>query len=376
MIKTRTILVCSLLGAVIACGGGDGGPSDPLPPCPSGNCGKASFRRAVPTADKARITPPTGSSARRANRELSMPSSTSVSRGVALEAIAPAIPVINDHVAEINKMIDEVFGDLDGITSETPEIQTDTLHQWRIPSEVAGYDAVLQVAAVSDVKFDIDYFEVPTGEDPIAEDLPILYGEVDISTADLDYLLVVDLDAATLVDPAFNATGEVAIAAMPLAGGEAQFWYDYKDVAFDDTTPLHTSRTTAWTWDSEINSAGLEFVIFDGPIEYTMYARWDEDGGRYDHHAAYNDVDLGPVDEISTDCWTAGGGETFYGWAVIDQSLSYYGELDGEEAECEFLPVEDHPAPGADFDNLPADGEWELLELLSYCDVSTSCEEP
>jgi hypothetical protein len=35
----------------------------------------------------------------------------------------------------------------------------------------------------------------------------------------------------------------------------------------------------------------------------------------------------------------------------------------GPTADCAFGPVDGHPDPGADFDDLPDEGEWDDLDL-------------
>jgi len=178
-----------------------------------------------------------------------------------------------------------------------------------------------------------------------------------------DFDLTIDLDALDEV-LAEDISGDIVIAEMPFPGGEREVWYDFHQVDLGDGD-IENSRTTYWELDDD-DSAALEFVAdWDDQIA-TAFARWDDDGGRYDHHTAYVDDQLGQVDEIATSCWTAGGAEVFDGWAVIDDAGEYYGEIDGDEAECDFGPVADHPDPGDEFDDLPGEGEWDDLELNSF----------
>jgi hypothetical protein len=343
-------LVLSPLVALAACGGGGGG-GDPLP-CPSGNCGQESFRRAVPTSARLRISTPTGS------QKPGGPAS--------LDAVSGALVEVSAEVDEINLVIDEIFDDLDDAVSTTPEIESETEHQWRFELvDEPGLDEVVRVTSADGVTFTIEDYIGEAGFDPAAA-TPVLSGEVladDEAAAEL--ALSIDLDAYAAVTGDV-AQGEIVIAVMPLAGGEDEIWFDFHAVSFDGE-PVETSRTTAWIWDEA--SVGFEYVAdADGNL-VTVYARWDDAGGRYDHHVAWTDPDAGLLDEIATNCWTESGAETFDAWAVIDGTGAYYGELDGEEADCDFGPVADHPDPGTDFDDLPADGEWELLELGSICDL-------
>jgi hypothetical protein len=348
-----SMLSVSLVPVFAACGGGGGdddGP-DPLPTCPSGNCGKETFRRAVPRSAAVRINGPGQASARNASLYL-------------LETPSSALVEVEEHVAEIDGLVDDIFGDLEEVAGTTPEIESDTEHLWRIPeAEVGDSDELLYVTTTDEATFQIEYLVGPDGFGPDDAE-PIIYGTVVIDgDQQADFDLTIDLDA---LDEVFGEgmSGDIVIAEMPFDGGERELWYDFHEVDFGDGD-VENSRTTYWEFDDE-GSGALEFVAdWDGQIA-TAFARWDDDGGRYDHHTAYEDETLGLVDEIATSCWTVGGAEVFDGWALIDQKGSYYGELDGEEGSCEFGPVADHPDPGEEFDDLPGEGEWDDLELNSF----------
>ena len=346
-----TFVFSPLVAAIAACGGGGGG-GDPLP-CPSGNCGQESFRRAVPTSARLKIAAPTGSQkpGGRAN----------------LDAESNALIEVSTEVEDINVVIDAIFDDLDDAVSTPPEIETETEHQWRFELvDEPGLDEVVRVTSTDGVNFTIEDYIGAAGFEP-GEVTPVLHGEVVADDDEAGELaLVVDLDAYAAATGDL-AQGEIVIAVMPLDGGEDEIWFDFHEVSFEGEAP-ETSRTTAWIWDDE-GSVGFEYLADLEGNQATVYARWDDAGGRYDHHLVWNDPESGPVDEIATNCWTESGAETFDAWAVIDGTGAYYGELDGEEADCEFGPVADHPDPGTDFDDLPADGEWELLELGSICDI-------
>jgi hypothetical protein len=341
-----------------ACGGGGGGSHDDLP-CPSGDCGNPAFRRAVPTAARLHIKDPTGAPAKRSGSSQ-------------LDGISDALISVDDQVGEINDLIEGVFDDLDETASTTPEIETATENTWRYELvDDPGLEEVLRITSDDGVHFTIEDFVGPAGLEPDGA-APVLHGEV--TTDDdgaTDFNLTVDLDAwAAATGEA--AQGEVVIAVMPLDGGDDEIWYDYHEVAFDGE-PAESSRTTAWIWDADAGSIGLEYLAdVDGEL-VTVYARWDDAGGRYDHHVATDDPESGPIDEIATNCWGAGGEETFDAFAVIDSSGAHYGELDGDEESCEFGPVADHPSPGDDFDDLPGDGEWSELELGDVCQI-LECE--
>ena len=367
MIKTSTIV----FAALAACGS----PSTTNPdlPCPSGNCGQEPFRRAVPTRAEVKIGHPTGGMARIRRATTGEVPRLGHKRPVGLEAVSPALVAVDDQIIEIDNLVEEVFTELENTATTTPEVETDVEHQWRAPDpELPGKDDVLVIKSDDGVAFDVDFYIVPSGADPGAEP-PVVHGEVRLADDDdvVDFELTVDLDAYADVDPSFAGEGDIVIAAMPLEGGHSEHWYDYHAVSFDDDEP-ETSRTTFWAFAEE-DSGALEFVEdHDGELA-TVYARWDDTGGRYDHHVEFVDPDVGLVDEIVTNCWSASGAEEFDAWALIDQELNFYGELDGEEDSCAFGPAEDHPNPTEEFDNLPAEGEWDALELLSWCDVSSSC---
>jgi hypothetical protein len=366
------------LTSLAACGteSPSGGGGNQLPDCKSGNCGQEKFRRAVPTRGEVRIGHPTGRAAakRIASKKAGQIRQAPVGRArpAALEPVSPALLEVDDQVAEIDDVVDELFAELEGAAGTTPEVESDTEHRWRSPDpELAGRDDVLEVTTANGVDFDVAFYIVPTGAGTDGA-TPVIHGEVKLADDDdvLDFNLDIDLDAYGDADAAFDGTGLIVVAAMPLAGGLAEHWFDYHDVSFGNA-PAETSRTTAWAFEED--SGALEYVAdFDGN-DATIYARWDASGGRYDHHTTFTDPDVGLVDEIATNCWGASGGETFDAWAVIDQDLNFYGELDGEESSCSFGPAEDHPSPGADFADLPERGEWETLELLDWCEASAEC---
>lgn len=338
-----------LLGSMLAaCGGDDGGGGpDPLPPCPAGNCGKEAFRRAVPLASKVRIDGP-----RQQKRAL-----------YTLESPSSALLEVEEHIAGIDGLIDDIFGDLEEVAGTTPEVESDTEHLWRIAEgEEGGYDELLHITTADDTTFQIEYLLAPDGGGPDDAE-PIIHGTV-VTDGDeqADFDLTIDLDVLDAV-VGEGLSGDIVIAEMPFDAGDREVWYDFHAVDLGDGD-VENSRTTYWEFDDEGSSA-LEFVAEWEDQIATAYARWDDGGGRYDHHTAYFDEFLGQVDEIATSCWTFDGAEEFDGWAMIDETGSYYGEIDGVEDDCQFGPVEDHPDPGSDFDDLPGEGEWDDLELNS-----------
>jgi hypothetical protein len=355
----------SLIACLAACSSSSA-TGDDLPDCPTGNCGQPSFRRAVPTRAKVRIERPTGTS----RKQKLAPPVIGHGRAVALEAVSPALLVVDERVVMIDTVVDELFTELEASATATPELETAGEHVWRAADPgLAGRDDVLRITTTDDVHFQITYFIVPHGG--AAAGAPIVHGEVRLANdADvLDFELTIDFDAYTAVDPTAASGGDMVLAAMPFSGG-TEHWFDFHDV-WTGNGPVANTRTTAWTFADD--SGALEYVADVEGAPATVYARWDERGGRYDHHTQYVEANLGPVDEIVTNCWDATGGEDFDAWAVIDAQRNYYGEIDGTETACAFGPVADHPDPGSEFDDLPRAGEWQLLELLSWCYATGEC---
>jgi hypothetical protein len=344
MQRLKTCLPLVLL-AIAACGGDSGGDSNPLPACPSGNCGQEQYRRAVPRKDGVRIPSPRNANA----------------RAKPLDAQSDALLVIDGHVMEIDEVVDAVFSDIEGAAGTTPEIESDTEHQWRnADPDLAGQEDVLRITSADGNQFDIEFLIGDVGFDA-ATATPVVSGTMVVDDDDGTFELTLHLDALADVSGE-DMAGEIVIAEMPFEAGDREVWYDFHAVDFGDGD-VQDSRTTYWEFDE--SSHALEFVADWQDEVATVYARWDDEGGRYDHHTAFVDEELGQVDAIATNCWSDGGAEVFDAWAIIDED-EFYGELDGSEDACEFGPVEDHPDPGTDFDDLPADGEWDLLDLLPF----------
>jgi hypothetical protein len=372
MRDVRSVCIAIGLSTALACGGGDDGGDgsidDPPPACPSGDCGDEAFRRAIPTAGSVRI-----GFRRPSARTAPGASGGAVSSSqLALEALSPALLEVSEYVDGINGIIDDIFLDLEELAGTTPEIEEETLHQWRGDDpDLPGHEDVLIVTTDDEVTYELELHIGPAGFEP-DETTPVMAGTVTVEDeVKSEFHLVIDFDAATAIDPSIDVSGTLDIAAMPFDGGPREIWYDLRDVSFGGEPP-ETSRTTYWVFAED--SGALEYVAATDHAEATVFARWDGDGGRYDHHAAYDHEELGPVDEIMTNCWDASGAEVFDAWALIDDTASLYGELDGDEADCEFGPVADHPDPGDEFASLPGDGEWDEIELRSLDEEGGKCD--
>jgi len=330
-----------IAGGMAACGGGGGG-GDPLPPCPTGNCGKASFRKAIPTRQQM-LVPFAGASARIGT--------------AAVGEVSAAYGATADHVAEINDTLDGLFEDLEQLAGTTPEIEEDDLHQWRITE--ADLDIVLVLTTSDEVQFQLAYYVGEPGFDPAPGD------EVAASTITVDDEglndLTFDIDFDELTDrvPEVDAQGLLQVRFQPF-GDEHEIWYDRTGFAVGDDE-AEDSITTYWDFGD--GDGALEYIAaFASGDEATAYVRWDDAGGRYDHHALLD----GAIDHVMTSCWSSGGIEEFDAWMELDGDQVIDGEIEGVEDDCDFGPVADHPAPGSDFDDLPQEGEWD--DILAQLD--------
>ncbi|KAB2906493.1 MAG: hypothetical protein F9K40_06520 [Kofleriaceae bacterium] len=344
MLRLTPALHLSLLTTVTlaACGGGDAGDGTPLPPCPSGNCGKESFRKAIPTRQQM-LVPFGGARAR-----LAAP---------AVGAVSEAFDATADHVDEINATLDGLLEDLELLAGSTPEIQEDALHQWRLAE--GGLDIVLVLTTSDEIQFQLGYYVGETGFAPVPGD------EVAASTITIDDEgladLTFDIDFDTLTDivPEVDTAGLLQIRLQPF-GDEDEIWYDRTGFAVGGEE-AEDSITTYWDFGD--GDGALEYIAaFEAGDEATAYVRWDDAGGRYDHHAFID----GFLDHVMTSCWSAGGIEEFGAWMVQEGEAILDGEIDGTEDACDFGPVADHPDPGTDFDDLPAEGEWD--DILAQLD--------
>lgn len=336
-----------------ACGGSE--PTGTLPddtiPCRTGNCGKPTFRSAVPSRTTVKID---------FQRSAQKP-------GVALEAVAPGYVALGEHVDEVNTTVDEIFEELELLVGGEPEIEEDTRHRWRIADpDLADTDVVLTLESANEVDFTLAYAIGPTGFDADSA-TNVLTGAVHLDEGQkAEFALTIDFDAATTALPGLDLTGSLEISARPFAEAGREIWYDF--VAFGELDQeLETSLTTYWLFAED--DYALEYIDSIHDSDATLFARWNDDSGRLDYHVDWTDLKLGELDEIGTNCWGTGGSEQFYGWAVIDEA-SHYVEVDGDETACVFGPLEGHPNPTEEFVSLPAQGEWDdlLASAAPFCE--------
>ena len=350
-------------------GGGDGGGSssdDPLP-CAAERCGDETFRSAVPGRQAVRIDFPRSGARSRPVEGIGALGPRRTTRPQ-LEAVAPAYQHLEAEVSEINGVVDAVFADLEALVSGAPEIEEDTVHRWRRPDpDLPGNEEVLTLESDDQVQFALTYAAGPAGFEPGSDDV-VMAGDIVVAGGvKSDLWLTIDFDAATRIVPSLGLTGEIDIRVQPFAGGEREVWYDF--IGFGEAGgEIEDSITTYWVFGE--GDGALEYLDALHDSDATVFARWEPLGGRLDYHVQWFDPDAGVLDEIGTSCWAAAGAETFYGWALIDELLNAYVELDGQEEDCAFGPVEGHPDPGDEFVNLPGDGEWADLEAGSvpFCE--------
>ena len=335
------------LSIVVACGGTSALlPLDPPVTCRTGNCGKEEFRRAVPSKTSVRIDSP-----KQSGKPGARP----------LDAVSEDFEEVVDYVEGIDQVIDGAFGDLEYLIGETPEVAEDNLHRWRAQLEDGTGEGVLELQSADETTFTLAYSEGDAGFEPGSVD-PILTGEITTTEAGLaSFKLEFDLDADAVATNS-DDSGKILIDGHPFQDEGREVFFDLVEVSIDNESP-ETSLTTYWRFDD--GSDALEYIADIDDEQTTVYARWNDDGvGRYDHHVAYTDDDLGAVDEIATACWSDGGREVFDAEADFAED-GIHGVIDGDEDDCEFGPLDSHPNPGAEFANLPQEGEWDALELIA-----------
>ncbi len=366
--STSRYLAASLaltLGAACTSTGSDRNiVTDPIP-CRADNCGKDNFRSAIPSRQAVLIDLETSQAANLTSHKTAI---GSIQRQ--LQSVAPYYLFLATQVDEINDTVDDIFTEIELVAATEPEIADDDIHRWRvIDPDDEDFDIVLTLTTDDDVNFTLDYAIVPAGLEPAISDI-LLYGDVTLDDSGLreDFALVLDFDIATGITPSIELTGALTISSMPFPDGVAEIWYDYTDFG-ELGGETFSSLTTYWLFEE--GSGALEYIDTFHDEAATIYARWDDLGGRLDYHLGFTDDIYGPLDEISTGCWDVNTAEVFYAWALIDSADNYTVELDGFEEDCDFGVLSDHPNPNQVLvDNLPGDGEWDDLADLAipFCE--------
>lgn len=370
--RLASLLLGITVTGSLACGGesksgGGGGQTGPLP-CQAESCGMESYRRAIPgrgtvrinfQRTAARIAPGAAEPGRGGLFAIRPPG-----RGTALEAVAPAYLELADHVDEINGFIDVVFGELEELSGEAPELEEETAHQWRTTDDTdPGVEYVLRLESSDEASFALAYAVGPAGFEPAAEDV-FMVGTIAVADGEqAAFDLVIDFDIASAAFPAEEpVTGTLGIRSEIDGEGDREIWYDFTDFGLAGGE-LETSLTTYWVRGD--GGGALEYLDALYGSNATIFARWDDGAGRLDY-----DVQWADGEEISTTCWAEAGAETFFAIADGDASVGYHVEIDGDEASCAFGPLDGHPDPGEEFANLPVEGEWDdLLDAsVPYCE--------
>ena len=325
-------------------------------PCRSDSCGEARFRNAVPTRSVVRID--FGSHAQKGD---------DVGRRTdALRDISPYYELTENYVDEINRVVDAVFDSLEFAAGGTP-IEEEDSHVWREARD--GMDVVLDIEEIEVGHYSLQYYEGPANFE-VSGAFSLIEGMVSLNEDDTLSKFELQIQLEHLYDS--NSSGQLLIAASSFSSGEFEVVFDLIDASFEGESP-QTSQTTYWIFGD--NDYALEYLgEFEGE-QSTVYVRWDEIGGRFDSHVAYEDEELGYVDYIITNCWDHGASELFLGEALIDQAFDFYGELDGHEEDCHFGPLADHPHPGSDFENLPREGEWQTIDFIGCDPESEVCDD-
>jgi hypothetical protein len=240
---------------------------------------------------------------------------------------------------------------------------------------------VLEISTEDGWEFTLTYDIGPSGFMPDAS--APLTGTVTLDEDDtIDaFDITLDFDALRRIEPTSNVVGKLLVALQPSSGKTREIWYDLAGLGTAGGV-VESSRTTFWGFAP--GSGGLEYVGQAAGEEQTVYARWDGRGGRLDYYSRIDDSIYGPLDLIGSNCWAPSTQELFDGFAMFTTTSDHYVHVDGMEENCAHAPLDGHPMPDAEFDALPEQGDWDLLEMtgapfcedqpddpdcIYYCDV-------
>ena len=299
-----------------------------------------------------------------------------------LEPVSPQYESLELHVAKINGTIDAVFDDLGQFSQLTPEVLEARRARWRKTYVgLAGHDEVLEISTEDGWEFVLAYDIGPAGFAPDASSpltATVVLDENDTIDA---FDITLDFDALRRIEPTSNIVGKLLVALQPSSGKTREIWYDLAGLGTAGGV-VETSRTTYWAFGA--SSGGLEYVGQASGEEQTAYARWDGRGGRLDYYARVETSVVGPLDLLGSNCWGVSTQELFDGFAMFTTTSDVYVHVDGIEASCVHAPLDGHPMPDGEFDALPEQGDWDVLEMngapfcedqpddpecIYYCDV-------
>ncbi len=359
MTHFRTLFPCLCLLLGLGACGSDGDPPSTTGPIQSGRdlpcrvdfCGEPRVRAAVPTRDLVRIDF-AASRSKDAN---------------GLEAYSSYHGATLAHIEEMNAVIDAAFDELEMVAGLEPVVEGED-HLWRT---LAGEtDVILDLDAEGANRFSLAFYEGDPGFTPTD---PIIAGTVTVSDDGLGVealSLQIDVGELAAVE-GIQAEGRIEIEATPFSSGLKQVTFDTVGLSYEDD-PVEDSETTYWIFGED--DCALTFLIDVEDVEHTTFVRWDARGGRWDSHSSYDDPHGdGVLDDIVTNCWDATQAEVFAAEATIDEDMNFEGSLAGEEADCLFGPIADHPAAGDTYADLPAQGEWATIDFVGCEPATQSC---
>lgn len=321
-------------------------------PCRATSCGNQEARAAIPTRDLLKLD------FNAATRQID---------ASGLEPYSSYHRAVLEEFDEINDVIDAVFDDLEYAAGAEPTID-DGDHLWR--AMAGDTEVVLDIDHTGPGAYALALYEGDVGFEP---DTPLVAGSVILNAGrDSVERLSLEIDvAATAAVEGLDAAGRIAIEASPFEGGYLQLTYETEGLAYEGEQ-VENGTTRYWIFGAD--DYGASFLNDADDEEYTVYVRWGADGGRWDGHAAYDDPDGdGILDDITTNCWDASGSEVFAAETTIDEDLNFEGQLAGEESDCPFGPIADHPDPGTTFENLPGEGEWQEIDFVGCNPEEQSC---
>lgn len=330
--------------------------------CRSEHCGNPELRGVVPVRSTFHI-PFAGTS------KADSPGST---RAALIGEPSEDYIAVADHVDWINRVIEEVFEDIEYTASGTPESETATALSWRaVDPGDAALDRIAEVERTGDESFAFAYYEGPTGFEPTAEDASV------IGTIGTDADGVASLQLAIHLDNDENsdASGDIEITVEEVAEGLFDIQFDVVNGHLAGSDETETSETTFWMLGGD--EYALEYLAtLDDNEDADVYVHWGEDGGRFDQISEYNDEIFGTVTYAASNCWDASGDEVFDAEVEIDAEGNWHGTSDGDESDCEYTIVDDYHGD-TNWDAFPDawdEGEFECDPETMSCEPET-CEE-
>lgn len=326
---------------------------DPRVACGGSFCGDERFLAAIPTRNTVAI---------RYGQAGGAPG--------ALADISPAFLAVDEHVAEINGAVDDIFGAIETIAATEPVHAEEDLHVWR--AVLDGVDVELQVSTDDGSSYE---FALGAGEQGFEFDTASLgvTGTVLLDARgekeSFEFVIAYDELGAFAED---DYVGEFLIRALPTEYG---LWKVHYDLAEADAYGETFETTTYWVLGEFEGAMEYAFadIDFEGAAEGEVFVRWDESGGRYDAFVLGEDDEIGLYDLVVTDCWDGFGSQVFEAELVVGE-LDAYASVDGFEDDCAWELVDAHPDAEAELLALFTEYSWE--EYAAEYDDFDSWEDP